>query len=59
MPAESQKQQRFFGYLYAHPEEAEKRGINMTHEQIRDFAATPRKGLPVQAKPDHYGIRKK
>lgn len=59
MPAVSQKQQRLFGYLDSHPEEAERRGIHMTHEQIREFAATPRKGLPVQAKPDRYGIRKK
>jgi hypothetical protein len=49
MPSESKVQRRFFGFLYKHPEEAAKRGIKMSHEQIRDFAATSEKGLPERA----------
>lgn len=57
MPAVSQKQQKFFGYLDSHPKEAKKRGIDMTHEQIRDFAATKRAGLPESAPKMKYRRR--
>lgn len=55
MPSVSKAQQRLFGYLDSHPEEAKARGIKMSHEQIREFAATPRKGLPEKKKKKFYG----
>lgn len=54
MPAESQKQQRLFAIAEHHPEElrARNKGIlNMSRQQMHDFAATPRAGLPKQASP--------
>jgi hypothetical protein len=48
MPAKSQAQQKFFGMLHANPEMAAKRGIDMTPKQIKDFASTKRKGLPMK-----------
>lgn len=50
MPATSKAQRRFFGMLEHNPGMAKKRGINMTHEQMHDFAATKEKGLPQYAK---------
>ena len=44
MPAKSQAQQRYFGFLKAHPEEARRRGIKT--QVVDEFAATKRKGLP-------------
>ena len=43
MPAKSKKQQRFFGMI-----ESGKiaRPKGMTEQQVKEFASTPRKGLP-------------
>ena len=50
MPAVSVKQRRFFGMLEHNPGMAKARGVNMTHQQMHDFAATPDKGLPLKKK---------
>lgn len=44
MPARSKAQQRFFGYLKAHPEEAKKRKISA--RVVDEFATTGGKKLP-------------
>lgn len=52
MPAESQKQQIAMAIAEHHPEKlhAENKGmLSMTHQQLHDFAATPRHGLPKYA----------
>lgn len=49
MPAESKAQQIAMAIAEHHPEELYERnkGLKkMTHEQLHDFASTPRKGLP-------------
>lgn len=46
MPAVSQKQQEFFGMVAA-GKAAKPKG--MTMKQVKDFARTPRKGLPLRA----------
>jgi hypothetical protein len=51
MPAESKAQQRFFGFLHAHPEEAERRGISA--KVADEFAHAPggsTKGLPQRVR---------
>lgn len=59
MPSKSQKQQRYFGWLYAKKKSGDTSGMSpkdiktmesMSKEQIRDFAATKRKGLPTVLK---------
>jgi len=58
MPAKSKKQQRFMAIAEHHPEQLRGPAPDMTHAQLHDFAATPRKGLPTHAKPvarDHTG----
>lgn len=56
MPSTSQKQQRYFGWLYSKKKSGDTSGLSerdkrtldsMSKDQIRDFAATKRKGLPV------------
>src|SRR5215471_9984816 len=50
MPAKTQKQQRFFGYLESHPLEAAARGFKP--KLVHEFAQAPGgtiKGLPKQA----------
>jgi hypothetical protein len=54
MPAESKRQQRFFGFLHAHPEEAARRGIS--GKVAEEFAHGPggtTKGLPERARQQH------
>ena len=46
MPAESQAQQRYMAIAEHHPEKLRGKKPNMTHQQLHDFASTPRKGLP-------------
>ena len=61
MPAVSKKQRRFFGMLEHNPGMAKEHGIDMTHSQMHDFAATKEKGLPNQApaqKRKPYGQRR-
>ena len=53
MPATSQAQQRLMGLAEHNPSavSAKNRGVlQMSHSQLHDFAATPRKGLPSHAK---------
>jgi len=75
MPSKSQKQQRYFGWLYSKKKSGDTSGMSpkdiktmesMSKEQIRDFAATKRKNLPVVLKKEsaytglyqHTGERK-
>lgn len=61
MPSTSVAQQHFFGMLHAHPEMAKAKGIDMTPQQITDFAATSTKGLPQHVgppKPHHALLRR-
>lgn len=60
MPAKSKQQQKFFGWLYSKKKSGDTSGMSeddiktmegMSTEQIRDFAATKRKGLPKVVKP--------
>lgn len=46
MPSTSKAQQRFFAIAEHNPSELHGKMPNMTHEQLHDFAATPRTGLP-------------
>ena len=49
MPSVSKKQRRAMAIAEHHPEElnADNRGLlNMSHEQLHDFASTPESGLP-------------
>lgn len=58
MPAESKAQQRFFGYLKANPEEAQRRGISPTVAD--EFAHGPggtTKGLPQHVHKRQAGAR--
>jgi hypothetical protein len=53
MPAKSKKQQIAMAIAEHSPGELFERNksmLSMTHQQLHDFAATPRKGLPVTAK---------
>ncbi len=49
MPALSQAQQRLMAIAEHHPGMVKKKNrgvLRMSHEQLHDFAATERKGLP-------------
>ena len=49
MPAKSKAQQKLFAIAEHAPEKlhAENNGLTkLSHQQLHDFAATPRKGLP-------------
>lgn len=61
MPATSQKQARYFAWAEHHPDQAREEGKmpNMTHQQMHDFAATPRSGLPVRAPKPKYELQRK
>ena len=52
MPAKSKKQQIAMAIAEHHPEETFERNkgmLQMSHQQLHDFASTPRKGLPYSA----------
>ena len=52
MPAVSQAQQRVMAIAEHAPEKLKKKNrglLRMTHEQLHDFASTPRAGLPEKA----------
>jgi hypothetical protein len=54
MPAPSTAQRRMMAIAEHHPSQlyARNRGVlNMTHQQLHDFASTPEKGLPHYVKP--------
>lgn len=59
MPAKSVAQRRFFGMLEHNPGMAKARGVNMTKEQMHDFAATPEKNLPAHAPTENPAKRLK
>jgi hypothetical protein len=49
MPAKSQKQQKFMGIELAKKKAGKKTKTGVNIQQLTDFAATPRKGLPKKA----------
>lgn len=54
MPSTSQKQQIVMAIAEHDPAKLYKRNrglLRMSHQQLHDFAATPRKGLPVRKGP--------
>lgn len=50
MPARSKKQQQFMGADLARKRAGKKTKTGMTEAQLREFAATPQKGLPTKVK---------
>ncbi len=54
MPAKSKAQQAFMGAELARRRAGKGTVTGMTTEQLRDFAATKRKGLPKRKKPNRY-----
>lgn len=59
MPAVSQKQQRLVAIAEHDPSElyARNRGVlKMSHQQLHDFAATKRKGLPRRARSTRHTL---
>lgn len=56
MPAVSQRQQEFMGAELRRKREGLATKTKMSEQQLKDFAGTKRKGLPVRAPVDH-GIR--
>jgi len=58
MPAVSKKQQQVMAIAEHNPSKlySKNRGLlGMTHTQLHDFAATPRKGLPEKKGKKVYG----
>jgi len=51
MPAKSKAQQRFMAMCSHNPSHASGTCPDMSVEDMRDFAKTPRKGLPEHTKP--------
>jgi len=47
MPSKSKAQQEFMAICEHDPQHAQGKCPDMTHQQLHDFAATPRKGLPA------------
>lgn len=61
MPATSKAMRRATAIAEHHPEEVylENKGLlNMSKEQLHDFAKTKEKGLPEHKKPAHHGRHK-
>lgn len=53
MPSVSQAEQKVMAIAEHHPEKLYKRNrrlLRMTHQQLHDFASTPREGLPKKKK---------
>ena len=50
MPAKSKAQQRFMGAELARKRAGKKTKTHMTTKQLKEFAGTPRKGLPAKKK---------
>lgn len=62
MPATSQAQQQAMAIAEHDPSKLFKRNkglLGMSHQQLHDFAATPREGLPKKAKPMLGGALKR
>ena len=51
MPAKSQDQQQFMGAELARKRAGKPTKTKMTVDQLREFASTPTKGLPVRVTP--------
>lgn len=50
MPAKSQAQQKLMGADLARARKGKKTRTGMSEEQLKDYASTPRKGLPKKVK---------
>ena len=50
MPAKSKVQQELMGADYARAKAGKKTRTGMTTQQLKEFASTPRKGLPQRVK---------
>lgn len=50
MPAKSKKQQMMMGADLARAKAGKKTKTGMSIKQLEEYAATPRKGLPMKAK---------
>lgn len=50
MPSRSQAQQRFFAICAHDPQHVKGQCPEMNRDQLREFAATPRKNLPQKVK---------
>ena len=50
-PAKSKAQQRMMGAELARKRAGKKTRTGMSEAQLREYATTPRKGLPTRAKP--------
>ena len=50
MPAKSKKQQMFMGAELARKRAGKKTRTGMSEEELREFATTKRKGLPLRKK---------
>lgn len=48
MPAKSKKQQQFMGADLKRKREGKRTKTGMSQKQLREYASTPRKGLPVR-----------
>lgn len=62
MPAKSIKSRKMFAIAEHHPDElyARNRGVlDMSHEQLHDFASTSEKGLPEKKSGFRKAARKK
>ena len=58
MPAKSKAQQRLMGADLARARAGKKTRTGMTKAQLKEFATTPRKGLPAKVKPKGKGKKK-
>lgn len=50
MPAKSKAQQKFMGAELARKRAGKSTQTGMSSKQLKDFASTPRKGLPAKKK---------
>lgn len=56
MPAKSKAQQRYFAIAEHHPSALRGPQPHMTKQQLHDFAATPRTGLPAHTSHPHKNL---
>lgn len=57
MPAKSKAQQRMMGADLARKRAGKKTRTGMSEKQLREYASTPRKGLPAKKKAKKRGKR--
>ena len=53
MPSVSKKQQQFMGAELSRKRAGKKTKTKMSVKQLKEYAGTPRKGLPVKKKKKH------